>query len=131
MWKWIILTIMIMPALELAVILWAGSMVGGWSVFGFILLTGFIGAVLAKQQGAETLQQANERMQRSEMPGEQIFDGICILIGGLLLLTPGFITDAIGFSLLLPFTRGPLKQLLKRQIEQMVRNGQVITYRRF
>ncbi|GEN57317.1 hypothetical protein GCM10012290_19180 [Halolactibacillus alkaliphilus] len=131
MWKWLVLTIMIMPALELGVILWAGSIIGGWSVFGFILFTGFIGAILAKQQGTETLQRANMRMQVGHMPGEQIFDGICILVGGLLLLTPGFITDTIGFSLLLPITRGPLKRILKHQIEQMVQNGQVMTFRRF
>ncbi|PXW88142.1 UPF0716 protein FxsA [Streptohalobacillus salinus] len=130
MFKWIFLALLIMPALELGIIIWAGQLIGGWSVVGLIILTGLIGATLAKQQGTETLQRANLSMQQGQIPSEAIFDGICILIGGIVLLTPGFITDLIGFLLLIPFTRRPLKNSIKAIFQRMIKNGQVIYVRR-
>ncbi|SDB94584.1 UPF0716 protein FxsA [Pelagirhabdus alkalitolerans] len=131
MFKWIFLLLIIMPALEIGVFIWAGGRIGAWSVIGFIVLTGFVGATLAKQQGVQTLRKAQSDMQYQQLPKEAIFDGICILIGGIVLLTPGFITDAIGFLLLIPFTRTPLKNALKTLIQQMIANQSVMIYRRF
>jgi len=64
------------------------------------------------------------------IPHDEIFDGICILIGAVVLLTPGFITDAIGFTLLFPTTRAPIKSVLKRTVRKMMDNGTITVFRR-
>jgi len=91
--RWLFILILIVPALEIGVFIWAGDLIGGWSVIGVIILTGIIGASLARQQGMETLRRAQHNMSMGQTPTGEIFDGICILIGAIVLLTPGFITD--------------------------------------
>ncbi|KAB8138239.1 membrane protein FxsA [Gracilibacillus oryzae] len=130
MFRWIFLAILIMPALEIGVFIWAGGHIGPWWIVLLIILTGIFGAWLAKQQGLETVRKAQQAMQMGYSPQEEIFDGICILIGGILLLTPGFITDTIGFLLLIPKTRQPLKLMIKKQLQKMMNNGRFTIYRR-
>ncbi|MCZ0704665.1 UPF0716 protein FxsA [Natronobacillus azotifigens] len=130
MFRWLFLLILIVPALEIGVFIWAGGKIGGLSVIGLIILTGLFGATLAKQQGTETLRRAQTNMNTGQLPAEEIFDGICILIGAIVLLTPGFITDIFGFLLLLPVTRNPLKVWLKAIVQQMINKGSVTIYRR-
>lgn len=130
MFRWLFLLILIVPALEIGVFIWAGGKIGGLSVIGLIILTGLFGATLAKQQGTETLRRAQTNMNMGQLPAEEIFDGICILIGAIVLLTPGFITDIFGFLLLLPLTRNPLKVWLKAIVQQMINRGSVTIYRR-
>lgn len=127
--RWIFLLILIVPALEIGVFIWAGGMIGGWSVVGVIILTGLFGASLAKQQGMETLRRAQNNMNMGQTPTAEIFDGICILIGAIVLLTPGFITDAFGILLLLPITRKPLKLWLQAIVQKMINKGSVTVYR--
>ena len=79
-----------------------------------IIFTGIIGAYLAKREGLQTIRRMQEQLSHGEIPGEAVIDGICILIGGALLVTPGFITDLTGFLLLLPPTRKPFKFLMKK-----------------
>lgn len=119
-----------MPALEIGVMIWAGGQIGPWWVVLLIIFTGIIGAWLAKRQGLDTFRKAQHAMQAGRAPQEEIFDGICILIGGIVLLTPGFITDAIGFVLLIPSTRRPIKELIKKTLHQMMKNGRFMIYRR-
>ena len=69
-------------------------------------------------------------MQTGQMPGEAILDGLCILVGGVVLLTPGFITDAVGFLLLIPATRKPFKRWIKKFLERRMNNGQFMFIRR-
>ncbi|KGX93379.1 exlusion protein FxsA [Pontibacillus halophilus JSM 076056 = DSM 19796] len=131
MFRWLLLFILIVPALEIGVLIWAGNLVGPWWVILLIILTGILGAYLAKQQGLETLNRARTLMNQAQVPQDEIFDGICILIGAVVLLTPGFITDAIGFTLLLPATRAPIRHALKRTVRKMMENGQITIFRRF
>ncbi|WP_440896089.1 FxsA family protein [Amphibacillus sp. Q70] len=131
MFKWLLLLMISIPTLEIALFIWAGSHVGGWSIIGLIVLTGLIGGTLAKQQGIDTLRRAQQSMQNGQRPTEEIFDGICILLGGILLLTPGFITDVVGLILLLPFTRPLLKNWFKAIIQNMINRGHTVIYRRF
>ncbi|WP_017473390.1 FxsA family protein [Amphibacillus jilinensis] len=131
MFKWLFLLLLIMPALEIGVFIWAGAQVGIWSVIGLIVFTGLVGATLARQQGMDALRRAQESMQAGQVPADAIFDGICILIGGVVLLTPGFITDFFGFILLMPLTRSPLKGWLKAVVQKMMNNGNVIIHKRF
>ncbi|WP_067842930.1 FxsA family protein [Amphibacillus sediminis] len=131
MLRWIVLLFILLPALEMGLLVWIGAKVGGWSVIGLIVLTGLIGATLAKQQGLGVLARAQHSLDRGEFPTDQIFDGICILIGAVLLITPGFITDAVGFCLLIPVTRLPLKNGIKGLIRHQFNKGKVTIIRRF
>ncbi|MDX8046697.1 FxsA family protein [Gracilibacillus sp. S3-1-1] len=130
MFRWLLLFILIVPALEIGVFVWAGGYIGPWWLILLIIATGVLGAWLAKQQGIETLRKARESMARGYPPQEEIFDGICILIGGIVLLTPGFITDAIGFCLLIPFTRRPFKNMFHNIARKWIQSGRFTIYRR-
>jgi UPF0716 protein FxsA len=128
--RWLLLFILVVPALEIGVLVWAGNLVGPWWVILLIIATGILGAFLAKKQGMETLNRARDNVQRGIVPQEEIFDGICILIGAVVLFTPGFITDAVGFTLLLPITRTPLKRSLQKAVKRMMENGTITIFRR-
>ncbi|RCW66316.1 FxsA family protein [Saliterribacillus persicus] len=129
MFRWILLFVLIVPALEIGLLVWAGGQIGPWWVVILIISTGVLGAWLAKQQGLETLAKARSSMDQGQLPQEQIFDGICILIGGVVLLTPGFITDLIGFILLIPTTRVPIKNALKKLAQRWMNQGRVRIFR--
>ncbi|KGX89095.1 FxsA family protein [Pontibacillus litoralis] len=131
MFRWLLLFILVVPAIEIGVLVWAGNMVGPLWVILLIIATGVLGAYLAKQQGLDTLNKARDNMQMGILPHEEIFDGICILIGAVVLLTPGFVTDAIGFILLFPVTRNPIKRALQRTVSKMIESGNITVFRRF
>ena len=102
----------LIPMIEIIVLLVSGSYLGiGWTVF-LIFFTGIVGVLLAKKQGLQTIQRAKEQLSKGFMPGEEVFNGICILIGGFLLLLPGFISDMAGLLLLIPYTRKAFKPIL-------------------
>ncbi|MGP4062562.1 FxsA family protein [Halobacillus sp. H74] len=130
MFRWLLLFILIVPALEIGLLIWAGSYIGPWWVILLIISTGVLGAWLAKQQGLETIRNLQRSMSEGQMPQDALLDGACILVGGAVLLTPGFITDAVGFLLLLPTTRAPIKLFVKRAIEKALQKGTITIYRK-
>lgn len=120
-----ILLLIVIPALEIAVLLLSGKTIGVLPTFSIIILTGVVGAYLAKKQGLETMRRAQQRLHAGEIPGESIIDGICIFAGGLLLLTPGFITDTLGFLLLIPQIRRVFKRFLKQMFKRRIDRGNI------
>ena len=104
----------VLPIVEIAILINVGEQIGGWYTVAIVILTAFAGAHLVRQQGISTLMQAQQKMQAGTMPGQEMAEGLLLVIAGVLLVTPGFITDGIGFLLSLPVTR-PLiaKNLLK------------------
>ncbi|MFO7528369.1 MAG: FxsA family protein [Marinobacter sp.] len=111
----------IMPIAEMAVLIQVGGMIGVLNTVGLVLLTAVIGAWLLRQQGLATLLRARQRLNSGELPAREVAEGLILAVGGALLLTPGFITDTIGFLCLIPGTRHFLAaQVLKR----MVMSGQ-------
>lgn len=120
MMRYLILLLILIPACEIGVFLLAGNTIGFWPTMILIILTGIIGAYLTKRQGLETLKRAQLEMEYGQVPGEAILDGIGILIGGIFLLTPGFISDIIGFLLLIPQTRSLLKIPLKNGMRKWI-----------
>lgn len=118
--RYILLFIIIIPAAEISVFLLSGNIIGIWPTIAIILLTGIIGAYLAKKQGLETLRKAQEQMRYGQMPREAILDGICILFGGILLLTPGFISDIIGLLMLMPPTKPIFKRLILKGFRKWI-----------
>lgn len=123
----LILILITVPIVEIWGLLKVGEWVGAGPTVLAVIGTGVIGGYLAKQQGLQTLRLAQLQMQQRQLPGGALLDGICILGGGILLLTPGFFTDAIGFILLLPLTRGIVKLWLKRWLQKLIREGRIIT----
>ncbi|MDR6226620.1 FxsA family protein [Desmospora profundinema] len=122
----IILLLIIVPAMEIWGLVTVGSWIGAGPTVLLVIATGLVGGYLAKWQGLQTLRLAQIQLRNNELPGEAILDGICILCGGLLLLTPGFFTDAIGFALLLPYPRGMIKLFMKKTLTRMMQNGTLI-----
>lgn len=105
----IILLIMIaVPIGEIAVFIQAGEQFGLWPTLAAVILTAIAGTALLRRQGFDTLRRIQQSADRGEMPVRELFDGFCLLIAGALLLTPGFITDGVGFALFLP----PFRRLL-------------------
>lgn len=127
---WLILLFVIIPALEIGIFIWTGSRIGVLPVVLIIIFTGIAGIALVKQQGLETLRKMQLSMQQSEPPGEHILDGLCILVGGVFLLAPGFFTDLLGFILVIPWTRRPCKNLLYKQMMKRMKKGTII-YRKW
>ncbi|PAD68762.1 membrane protein FxsA [Bacillus sp. 7586-K] len=120
--RFLTIIFILIPILEISVLLISGKTIGVLPTLLLLFLTGIIGAWLAKRQGLETMRKMQEQLRYGQIPGDAIVDSICIFFGGLLLLTPGYITDICGFLLLLPFTRNKLKPvlflLMRRWIEK-------------
>ncbi len=102
-----------MPLIEIAVLINVGGLIGLWPTLALIVLTAFIGTWMLRQQGFAVMARAQQRFAEGKMPLDEIFDGFCLVISGALLLTPGFVTDAIGGSLLIPAVRRWLKHRMK------------------
>lgn len=121
--KYLLLLLIIIPAIEIGLFIYFGQLFGVGTTILFIVLTGILGAYLAKRQGFETIRKAQLDMSYGRPPGDAILDGICVLIGGILILTPGFLTDLIGLFLLIPPTRIPFKRLLLKGIRKWMERG--------
>lgn len=116
----ILLLFIAVPIAEIALFIEIGSAIGTvWTVIT-IFATAIIGTWLVRQQGLQTMERAREAMNRNQMPVDEVIAGLCILVAGALLLTPGFLTDALGFVLLIP----PLRNgLAKAAIGRMRASG--------
>lgn len=123
--RYLFLLIIVVPTIDIGLLLLSGKTIGFWPTFAIILLTGVIGAYMAKREGMQTIKRAREQLQYGEIPGEAVLDGICIIIGGTLLITPGFVTDITGFLLLFPLTRKPFKYLLKTLWRRRIDKGNI------
>lgn len=95
----------VMPIVEISLLIHVSDSIGGWNTVALVILTAFVGATLVKQQGMETLKAAQAELNQGAMPAQHIAEGLLLLIAGVLLITPGLITDAIGFAFTLPITR--------------------------
>ncbi|WP_245706824.1 FxsA family protein [Austwickia chelonae] len=115
--------LMVMPLAEIAVILAVGRTIGGWPTFILLLAESLFGAWLMKREGRSTWRQLSEALQVGRMPGKELTDSALVLVGGALLLTPGFITDAIGFFAVAPPTRPIARRILQGAVERRLFAG--------
>ena len=93
------------PIAEIAIFIQAGERFGLWPTLGLVILTAILGTTLLRYQGLRALYRVQESLNRGEMPVGEVFTGLCLLIAGALLLTPGFLTDGVGFALFIPGIR--------------------------
>ena len=103
------LIFLIVPFIEISLFIKVGSEIGIWNTILLCIVNAVIGAILVRIQGVNTLLALQAQMRKGEMPLQQIFDGLCITVAGALLVVPGFFTDVIGFSLLVPWVRKMLR----------------------
>jgi len=120
----------IIPVLEIYLLVEVGSAIGSINTVIAVLATGFLGAYLARLQGAKTMISVRENIQRGIMPANELIDAFLIFTAGIVLLTPGFITDLAGFLLLFPVSRNHLKRFLKVKFDHWIEKGN-ITFRNF
>jgi UPF0716 protein FxsA len=121
----LLLLFIAVPAVELILLIEIGQRVGSFATIGLIIGTGIIGAALAKQQGINTLARLRKDLNNNQLPAEPIVDGLIILLAATVLITPGVITDLVGFLCLVPTFRDLLKNHLKRKFGHVVRRSSV------
>jgi len=113
----LLLAFTIIPIIEIYLLIEIGSIFGALTAITLVILTGFLGAFMARMQGLQTLFRIQESLREGRMPSGELLDALLIVIAGLVLLTPGFLTDSAGFLLLIPTTRNFIISWLQRQIE--------------
>ncbi len=116
----LLLLFLSVPILEIYLLIKVGDSIGAFPTVILVVLTAVVGVWLLRLQGFATLARAQQSMARGEMPATTIFEGLMLFIAGALLLTPGFFTDAIGFILLIPFTR---QWIIAYMLRHMVISG--------
>ncbi len=104
------------PIVEIGLFIQVGGMLGLWPTISLVLITAFVGASLVRSQGLQTLLTVQQRMLRGEMPAQQIVEGVMLAVSGVLLLTPGFMTDAMGMVVLLPAPRAVIAKYLMSKV---------------
>lgn len=112
----VLLALIGVPLLEIAVFIEVGGLIGLWPTLALIVLTAVLGSWQLRAQGLATLARGRASMDRGELPTRELFDGLCLLVAGALLLTPGFITDAFGALLFVPGVRDILRRALGRHL---------------
>ena len=113
----LLLAFTIIPIIEIYLLIEIGSIFGVLTAITLVILTGFLGAFMARMQGLQTLFRKQESLREGRMPSSDLLDALLIVIAGVVLLTPGFLTDLAGFLLLIPTTRNSIISWLQRQIE--------------
>ena len=114
-----------MPMLELWLLLKVGHVIGPHWTIVIVVLTGAAGAWLAKLQGLMVIMEIQRDMAEGRMPAPRMLDGVMILIAGVLMITPGLVTDAAGFALLVPAVRYSIRQWMRRKLEQKLSDGSI------
>ena len=121
----LILIFTIVPFIELSLLIELGTYIGTLNTIMVVVVTGIIGAFMARIAGLSVLFKIQENLRAGIFPKDEIFDGILILIGGAFLLTPGLLTDAVGFLLLLPLGRESVKRWLKEVVKKRLDRGEI------
>lgn len=119
------LLFVVVPIIELILLIEIGQLVGLLPTVALVVFTGVTGAWLARAEGLRVFFQFQRELASGRLPGQALLDGISVLIGGAFLLTPGVLTDVVGFSLLLPFTRRWIQGRVRKRLERGVADGTI------
>lgn len=110
------LAFVIVPLVELAVILQVGQLIGPWWTIALLVVDSIVGAWLLRREGARAWRAFRDALGEGRWPGDEVTQGALVIVGGTLLLTPGFVTDGVGLLMLLPPTRAGLSRLLRARL---------------
>jgi UPF0716 protein FxsA len=117
--RWVLAAALLLPVVELVVAIEVGMAVGGLAVFGWLVLAAVLGMMVVRRQGAAAWQAVNTSLRTGTPPSRELADATVLMLAGILLMVPGFVTDAVALLLLLPFTR----PLARRPIERFFRRA--------
>ena len=120
----LLLLFTVVPLVELFLLVKLGTVVGVGPTIALVIFTGILGAWLARQQGLDVLRRVNEDLSHGRMPTEALMDGVLILIAAAVLLTPGLLTDALGFVLLIPRTRAAVRKIVATRFARSQKIGE-------
>ncbi len=129
MFAWIVLLLFVLPIFDLILLIRMGGIVGVGAVLLAVLVSGFLGIFLAKSQGRVIWRKINESLLTGQMPADSLLEGALTVLGGIMLVAPGFLTDILGLFLLLPISRRVIVVFMKRSVESKVRSGEFKIYR--
>ena len=115
----------LIPIIELYLLIEVGTIIGALHTVLIVIATGFAGAWLARLQGMQTMIRVRSSLQQGTMPAEELMDALLIFMAGIVLLTPGFVTDAAGLLLLIPKTRGYFKRFLRYKFDRWIQNQNI------
>jgi UPF0716 protein FxsA len=115
----------LVPLLELYILIKIGGYLGAFQTVALVVFTALLGVLLARFEGLRTLQQIRQSLSQGIVPAEEMVDGVLILVGGILLITPGVLTDLFAVVLLIPYTRTIFKRWLRRRFDRMIAAGNV------
>ena len=116
MFQLLFILFIIIPIIEITVIMQVGALLGLWPTVAIVILSAWLGAKYVRQQGLATLQSVQSKMAQGEMPSGEIVTGLMLLVAGVLLVTPGFVTDIFGLSLLIPAVRKSIAAKAQKHI---------------
>tara|TARA_B100000315_G_C14584845_1_gene592410 strand:+ start:1795 stop:2199 length:405 start_codon:yes stop_codon:yes gene_type:complete len=120
MFFYLLILFTVIPVIELAFLIKIGQNIGLNNTISIVIITGITGAYLARSQGFKAIRRIESQVNQGNLPADELFNGVIILCSGLLLLTPGFITDSLGFLGLIPASRNFFKKILKKKINDIV-----------
>lgn len=119
------LLFVLVPLADLSLLVWAGGQIGFLPTVAIVVLTAAVGSWLARREGSAAWKRVQARMASGSMPGPELLDGLIILVAGVLLLTPGFLTDIAGLLGLAPPSRAVFRGLLARRLQRSVERGSI------
>jgi len=122
-WWVLALLFIVLPVVEIYVLIQVGHVIGAWWTVLLLVADGFLGAWLMKREGGKAWRALREALDDRRMPARELADGALILVGGTLLLTPGFVSDVAGFICVLPFTRPVVRSSLSRFLTRKFLSG--------
>jgi UPF0716 protein FxsA len=112
----LLLLFTIMPIIEISLLIPLHNAIGGWATIGIVCATAALGTALTRWQGAAALRRIKDAIRNGQLPGEEIIDGVLVLLSGALLITPGVLTDTTGLLLLIPSLRAPVRRYAMRRL---------------
>ncbi|MEO6412637.1 MAG: FxsA family protein [Pedococcus sp.] len=115
--------LLVVPVLEIAAIIAVGKVIGGWQTLVLLLVESALGAWLVRREGARAWKALTTALNTGQMPSRQLADAALVLVGGTLLLAPGFLTDILGFFFILPFTRPIARTMLEAVVAKRLLGG--------
>ena len=119
------LLFVVVPIIELMLLIELGQLVGIVPTLALVVATGIGGAAMARAEGLRVLFQFQQELAQGRLPGQAMLDGASVLVGGAFLLTPGVLTDLLGFSLLFPLSRRWIQRRLKERLERQIADGSI------
>jgi UPF0716 protein FxsA len=122
----LLLLFTVLPFLELVILLKIGASIGLFETIFLVVCTALVGAFFAKKEGINTLWRIRQQLAMGVLPTIELIDGVLILAAALLLITPGFITDTLGFCLLIPFTRRYIREIVKQWMSNWINRRRLV-----